>query len=66
MAAYCQNFACEIQKCLNDKNFQSEKCLPEIDDFYKCCISHPNSSICPKKDRRLIELKERVEQKGEN
>ena len=42
----CKKYACEIQKCLNSKNFQEGKCQEEIDRLKTCCRTWGRESIC--------------------
>ena len=42
----CKKYACEIQKCLNSKDFQEGKCQEEIERLKECCRTWGKESIC--------------------
>ncbi|RZF40382.1 hypothetical protein LSTR_LSTR008812 [Laodelphax striatellus] len=53
----CKKFACEIQRCLKENDFQESRCLHCIENLRKCCVTwKPHSISCSGID---IESKDR-------
>lgn len=43
----CKKFACEIQKCLNENNYQEIRCTKAFEVMRQCCLKHkPISLVC--------------------
>ncbi|CAH3146440.1 unnamed protein product [Pocillopora meandrina] len=44
----CQKEACAIQKCLQEYNYQEDRCQHVINNMKKCCqkISAINTELC--------------------
>ncbi|XP_044730013.1 cx9C motif-containing protein 4 [Chrysoperla carnea] len=42
----CKKFACRIQKCLQEHNFQEDRCQLEIEELRQCCVKWKSESIC--------------------
>ncbi|CAG9855997.1 unnamed protein product [Phyllotreta striolata] len=43
----CKPFACRIQVCLRENNFQESKCTSVINDMKECCRKWKNLSyVC--------------------
>ncbi|KAM3968819.1 cx9C motif-containing protein 4-like [Aphomia sociella] len=41
----CKRFACEIQKCLIENNFQEVRCERVFEAMRQCCIKYKTSSF---------------------
>ncbi|KAK7873088.1 hypothetical protein R5R35_000369 [Gryllus longicercus] len=43
----CKPFACNIQKCLTEHNFQESSCAVEIEELRQCCqLWREKSLVC--------------------
>ncbi|XP_017096796.1 cx9C motif-containing protein 4 [Drosophila bipectinata] len=42
----CKPFACRIQACLNDNNYQEHKCLDVLEAMRQCCLKWHTKSLC--------------------
>ncbi|KAK9885834.1 hypothetical protein WA026_013705 [Henosepilachna vigintioctopunctata] len=41
----CKPFACNIQKCLTENNFQESACKQAIEDMRLCCVKWGSASF---------------------
>ncbi|XP_049882404.1 cx9C motif-containing protein 4 [Pectinophora gossypiella] len=49
----CKRFACDIQKCLMENNFQEIRCDKVFEAMRQCCMKHkPVSLVCDGYDVR--------------
>ncbi|XP_075987546.1 cx9C motif-containing protein 4 [Anticarsia gemmatalis] len=43
----CKKFACELQRCLVEKNYQEVRCKEVFEAMRQCCLKHkPISLVC--------------------
>ncbi|XP_011345201.1 cx9C motif-containing protein 4 [Ooceraea biroi] len=43
----CKEFACKLQKCLQDNVFQPSRCQGVIEELRQCCTKRTtNSTVC--------------------
>ncbi|XP_016977136.1 cx9C motif-containing protein 4 [Drosophila rhopaloa] len=42
----CKANACRIQACLNENNYQEDKCLKVLEDMRQCCLKWHKESLC--------------------
>ena len=42
----CKKESCDIQRCLNEHNFDDQRCLDTIEMMLKCCRVWREKSIC--------------------
>ncbi|CAF1337536.1 unnamed protein product [Adineta steineri] len=45
---FCQNFACELQTCLDKHTYNPDKCEKVLNKLKQCCLDHGAQSpvIC--------------------
>lgn len=41
----CKKFACAIQKCLSENDFQELRCTKQIDNLRECCKKYYKISL---------------------
>ncbi|KRF97477.1 cx9C motif-containing protein 4 [Drosophila tropicalis] len=42
----CKVNACRIQKCLNENNYQEDKCVEVLEAMRQCCLKWHKESLC--------------------
>ncbi|TMW52226.1 hypothetical protein DOY81_002693 [Sarcophaga bullata] len=42
----CKANACRIQACLNENNYQEDKCLEVLEQMRQCCLKWHKQSLC--------------------
>lgn len=42
----CKKEACRIQACLNENNYQEDKCLEVLEQMRICCLKWHKESLC--------------------
>uniref|UniRef100_UPI00358F84B7 cx9C motif-containing protein 4 isoform X4 n=1 Tax=Myxine glutinosa TaxID=7769 RepID=UPI00358F84B7 len=50
----CKKQACAIQKCLQENNFQQDRCGRAINEMIRCCAKLSQPSICCSGFRREL------------